>query len=115
VGRGKKRTSKKRGGRPAGLPTGLTTGGGKPKIHRSRFRPKGGQPTCPKIVNVYRKGSNTPLAVYRYAHSYGDEEIELDPKNTLKRDTWYTVKVGTGVTDGANNLEAPKTWSFKTK
>ena len=33
----------------------------------------------------------------------------------LARGTWYTVKVTTGVNDGANNLEAPKTWSFKTR
>jgi hypothetical protein len=37
------------------------------------------------------------------------------PKNSLKRDTRYTVKVGAGVNDGANNLEAPHSWSFKTK
>jgi hypothetical protein len=68
-----------------------------------------------QFVNVYRRGSNTPLAAYRYAHSYGDKEIEIDPKNALKSDTRYTVKVTTGVNDGANNLEAPKTWNFKTK
>jgi hypothetical protein len=33
----------------------------------------------------------------------------------LGRDTRYTVKVSTGVSDGANNLEAPHSWSFKTK
>jgi len=33
--------------------------------------------------------------------------VELDPKNNLKGDTRYTVKVTTGVNDGANNLEAP--------
>ncbi len=64
-------------------------------------------------VNIYEKGSTTPLAVSRYA--YGDEEIELSPKSALARGTWYTVKVTTGVNDGANNLEAPKTWRFKTK
>jgi hypothetical protein len=51
------------------------------------------------------------LGVYRYA--YGDKEIELDPKRSLKRGTRYTVKVTTGVNDGANNLEAPYSWSFK--
>jgi hypothetical protein len=65
------------------------------------------------FVNIYKRGTNTPLAVYRYA--YEDEEIEISPKNSLKRGTWYTVKVTTGVNDGANNLAAPKTWSFKTK
>jgi len=41
--------------------------------------------------------------------------IELDPKKSLRSGTRYTAKVTTGVNDGANNLEAPKTWSFKTK
>ncbi len=52
--------------------------------------------------------------VYRSAYN-GDKEIESSPKNYLKRDTWYTVKVTSGVNDGANNLAAPKTWNFKTK
>jgi hypothetical protein len=67
-----------------------------------------------KFVNIYRRGSTTPLAVYRYAYN-GDKEIEISPKSYLKRDTWYTVKVTTGVNDGANNLEVPKTWNFKTR
>ena len=67
-----------------------------------------------KFVNIYKRGSTTPLAVYRYAYN-GDNEIEISPKNYLRRDTRYTVKVTTGVNDGANNLEAPKTWSFKTR
>ena len=67
-----------------------------------------------QFVDIYRKGTTTPLAVYRYAYE-GDKKIEIDPKNALRGDTWYTVKVTTGVNDGANNLEAPKTWSFKTK
>ena len=66
-----------------------------------------------QFVNIYKGSSNTPLAVYRYA--YGSKKIEISPKNSLRRDTRYTVKVTTGVNDGANNLEAPKTWSFKTK
>jgi len=66
-----------------------------------------------QFVNTYKKGSSTPLAVRRY--SYGDEEIDLSSKNSLRRDTWYTVKVTTGVTDGANSLEAPYSWNFKTK
>ena len=45
----------------------------------------------------------------------GDKKLVLDPKNSLKPATRYTVKVTTKVNDGANNLEAPKTWSFKTK
>ena len=67
-----------------------------------------------QFVNIYRKGTTTPLAVYR---SYGNDskKVELSPKSALKPATWYTVKVTTGVTDGANNLEVPKTWSFKTK
>ncbi len=67
-----------------------------------------------RFVNIYKSGSSTPLAVYRYTYN-GDNEIEIDPKSYLKRDTRYTVKVTTGVNDGANNLEAPKTWNFKTK
>lgn len=39
MGRGKKRTTRRRGGRP--------TGGGRPKIYRSRYRPKGSHPRCP--------------------------------------------------------------------
>jgi Big-like domain-containing protein len=39
----------------------------------------------------------------------------LDPKNNLKGDTRYRVKVTTEVNDGANNLEAPYSWSFKTR
>jgi hypothetical protein len=66
-----------------------------------------------KFVNIYKRGTTTPLAVYRYGDGY--RKIEVSPKNSLRRDTWYTVKVTTGVSDGANNLEAPKTWSFKTK
>jgi hypothetical protein len=66
-----------------------------------------------KFVNIYKKGSREPLPVYR--NTPYDDEIDLRPKNGLKRDTWYTVKVGTGVTDGANNLEAPYSWNFKTR
>jgi len=66
-----------------------------------------------KFVNIYQKGSSKPLAVSRYA--YGDQQIWISPKNPLKRGTWYTVKVTTGVNDGANKLETPKTWSFKTR
>ena len=44
-----------------------------------------------------------------------DHLIVLDLKNNLKGDTRYRVKVTTEVTDGANNLEAPYSWSFKTK
>ena len=65
-----------------------------------------------KFVNIYKRGSSTPLAVSR--STYG-KQITLDPNNSLRRDTWYTVKVTTGVNDGANNLETPRTWSFKTK
>jgi hypothetical protein len=64
------------------------------------------------FVNIYKRGSSTPLAVYRRAYQ---NRVELWPNNNLKRGTWYTVKVTTGVNDGANNLEAPKTWSFKTR
>ncbi len=71
------------------------------------------------FVNIYKKGSNTPLAVYRYTYedpdSWENVGIELSPKSYLKRDTRYTVKVTTGVNDGVNNLETPYTWSFKTK
>ncbi len=66
-----------------------------------------------QFVNIYKGSSNTPLAVYRYA--YGGKKIEIYPKNSLRRDTRYTVKVTTGVNDGANNLATAKTWSFKTK
>jgi hypothetical protein len=60
--------------------------------------------------NIYRKGStNTPLGVYRYAY---EKKIYLSTNNSLKLDTWYTVKVTTGMTDGANNLAAPYKWSF---
>ena len=41
-------------------------------------------------------------------------KTEIDVNNWLRRDTWYTVKVTTGVNDGVNNLEARETWSFKT-
>jgi hypothetical protein len=68
-----------------------------------------------QFVNIYKRGSNKPLDVYRYFSRWGDRAIEIDTKNSLRRDTWYTVKVTTGVNDGANNLEAPKTWSFKTR
>ena len=54
------------------------------------------------------------LAVYRY-YGNGDQEVEIDPKNSLGRDARYTVKVTTGVNDGANNLEAPHSRSFKTR
>ncbi|MDP8901130.1 MAG: Ig-like domain-containing protein [Actinomycetota bacterium] len=66
-----------------------------------------------KFVNVYKRGSNTPLPV-SYRDEYG-KKIVISMKAAFRRDTWYTVKVGTGVNDGANNLEAPKTWSFKTR
>ncbi len=65
-----------------------------------------------RFVNIYRRGSNTPLAVFRSA--YG-KTIEISPKNNLTRDTWYTVEVTTGVNDGANRLGTSKTWSFKTR
>jgi subtilisin-like proprotein convertase family protein len=72
-----------------------------------------------QFVNIYRKGSNTPLAVYRYyeydPNTYEDVGVEIDPKKSLRAGTTYTVKVTTGVNDGANNLEAAKTWSFKTR
>jgi hypothetical protein len=66
-----------------------------------------------KFVNIYKKGSSTPLAAYRYGD--GTKKITISPKNSLRHATVYTVKITTGVNDGANNLEAPKTWSFKTK
>jgi hypothetical protein len=44
-----------------------------------------------------------------------DHLIVLDPKNNLKGDTRYRVKVTTEVKDGANNLQAAYRWSFKTK
>ena len=66
-----------------------------------------------KFVNIYKKGSSTPLAISdRYTSG---KRIELYLKNALKRGTWYTVKVTTGVNDGANKLAKPKTWHFKTK
>jgi Bacterial Ig-like domain len=65
------------------------------------------------FVNIYKKGSSTPLAVYRYGD--GDKKIEVSPKNSPQRGTWYPVKVTTRVNDGANNLATPKTWSFKTR
>jgi hypothetical protein len=65
-----------------------------------------------KYVNIYRKGSATPLGVSR--STYG-KQIKLDPNNSLRSDTWYTVEVTTGVNDGANNLQTPTTWTFKTK
>jgi Big-like domain-containing protein len=65
-----------------------------------------------KFVNIYKWGSSTPLAVSRQTT---DGQIVLDPKNNLKGDTRYTVKVTTGVNDGANNLESPYRWSFKTR
>jgi NAD(P)-dependent dehydrogenase (short-subunit alcohol dehydrogenase family) len=42
-------------------------------------------------------------------------KTEIDVNNWLRRDTWCTVKVTTGVNDGVNNLEARETWSFKTR
>jgi hypothetical protein len=60
-----------------------------------------------QFVNIYRRGSNTPLDVWRDA--YG-KKIWLYLKNPLRRDTWYTVKVTGRVNDGANNLENPHTW-----
>ncbi len=69
-----------------------------------------------RFVKIYKRGSTTPLAVYReYRWEDGEKYIDLSTKNSFRSDTWYTVKVGTGVTDGANNLEASKSWSFKTK
>jgi hypothetical protein len=72
-----------------------------------------------QFVNIHRKGANTPLAVYRSyeydPNTYEDVGVELDPKKSLRAGTTYTVKVATRVNDGANNLEAPHSWSFKTK
>ena len=66
-----------------------------------------------KFVNIYKKGSSTPLAISdRYTSG---KRIKLYLKNALKRGTWYTVKVTTGVNDGANKLAKAKTWHFKTK
>jgi hypothetical protein len=65
-----------------------------------------------KYVNIYREGSTSPLGVSR--STYG-KRIKLDPHNSLRSDTWYTVEVTTGVNDGANNLQTPTTWTFKTK
>jgi hypothetical protein len=66
-----------------------------------------------KFVNVYKKGSNTPMAI-SWREEYG-KKIEISTKKAFKSDTWYTVKVTTGVNDGANNLEAPYSWNFKTR
>jgi hypothetical protein len=68
-----------------------------------------------KFVNIYQKGSTTPLAVYRYFYNGDYHTIEIDPKNRLQRDTRYTVKVTTGVNDGANKLTTGKAWAFKTR
>jgi hypothetical protein len=59
-----------------------------------------------RCMNVYRKGRNTPLDVDRYA--YGTK-ITLYVNRWVRRDTWYTVKVTTGVNVGTNNLEARET------
>jgi hypothetical protein len=67
-----------------------------------------------QFVNIYKGASDTPLAVYRY-YGDGDKKVEIDPRNSLKRGTRYTVKVAAGANDGANNLETPHTWSFRTK
>jgi len=40
-----------------------------------------------KFVNIYKRGSSTPLAVFRYVYR---NKIELTPEDSLKRDTWYT-------------------------
>lgn len=66
-----------------------------------------------KFVNVYKKGSKTPMAI-SWREEYG-KKIEISTKSAFKRGTSYTVKVTTGVNDGANNLEGPYSWSFKTK
>lgn len=66
-----------------------------------------------QFVNIYKGNSSTPLAVNRYGD--GGKSIEIDPKKSLRSGTRYTVKVTTGVNDGANNLEAPYSWNFKTK
>jgi hypothetical protein len=66
-----------------------------------------------QFVNIYKGSSSTPLAVSRYGD--GSKKIGIDPKKSLRSGTQYTVKVTTGANDGANNLETPKTWSFKTK
>jgi hypothetical protein len=63
-------------------------------------------------MNNYKKGSNTPLDVDRYAYR---KKITLYVNDRLRRDTCYTVRVSTRVNDGATNLEAPTTWSFKTR
>lgn len=65
-----------------------------------------------KFVNIYEKGSSKRLAVNR---STRGNKIELSPKDYLERNTWYTVKITTKVNDGANTLEKPHSWSFKTK
>jgi hypothetical protein len=39
----------------------------------------------------------------------------LNSKNNLRADTRYKVKVTTGVNEGANDLEAPYSWTFKTR
>ncbi len=66
------------------------------------------------FVNIYKKGTTTPLAVYRYGGN-DSKQVEIAPKASLARGTWYTVKVTTGANDGANKLAAAKTWNFKTK
>ena len=66
-----------------------------------------------RFVNVCKRGSNTPMAV-AWRDEYA-KKIEISTKNAFKRDTWYTVKITTGVNDGAINLQAPYSWSFKTR
>lgn len=72
-----------------------------------------------QFVNIYDRGSNIPLVVYRYTYYDPDTNeavgIEIAPESYPKRDTWYTVKVTTEVNDGANNLEALKIWNFNAK
>ena len=66
-----------------------------------------------QFVNLYRRGSSKPLPVYRNDYDYSG--VKMSPQKSLKRDTWYTVRVTTGVNDGANNLAKPRSWSFRTR
>ncbi len=67
-------------------------------------------------MDIHERDSSITLAVHRDYNEYMDADIEIVSKLLLKRDTWYTVKVTTTrANDGVNNLELPKTRSFKTK
>jgi hypothetical protein len=67
------------------------------------------------FVKAYRQGTDTTVQVKpSYHNGLGVRSIVIDPKKGLRLGVAYNVQIAEDVSDGANTMRAPVSWSFKT-